>query len=91
MSTQSQRFTPQPTAPVANTSADPRFQRLVGHLHALGPRPTAEFLIEIAAGDLGMRIPIRANLERYARLDVEMVKALGADRWPASLLREVEE
>ena len=80
-----------PMVVVANTTTDPRFQRLVEHLHALGPRPIGEFLLELAAGDPDMEITIQANLERYARLDADMVKAIGGDRFPAIPLHTVSE
>jgi len=76
---------------VANTSADPKFQRLVEHLQALGPRPVGEFLLELSAGDPDMEITIRANLERYGRLDAGVVKGLGGDRFPALPLHAVSE
>ena len=91
MSTQALKSDPRYTAPVANTTADPKFQRLVEHLHALGPRPVGEFLLELSAGDPDMEITIQANLERYARLDAEMVKGLGGDRFPALPLYDMKQ
>ena len=89
MNTQALKTDPRYTAPVANTTADQTFQRRVEHLHAPGPRPVGEFLLELSAGDPDMEIRIRANLERYARLDADIVKALGADRWPGPPIYEV--
>ena len=51
-----------------------RLQYLAGRLHALGPRPTYELLRELAAG-----ADLLNRLEVYARLDPDMVRALGAD------------
>jgi hypothetical protein len=52
-----------------------RFQNLSAHLHRLGPRPTFELLKEVARG-----ADVVERLERYARLDPDLVEALGADR-----------
>jgi hypothetical protein len=54
-----------------------RLRYLAARLHGLGPRATYEFLREIAAGaDLWCR------LERYAELDPDIVRALGARELP---------
>jgi hypothetical protein len=56
------------------TISDVRLQYLVARLHALGPRPIYELLREVAAGaDLFGRLQI------YARLEPDIVRALGAD------------
>lgn len=56
---------------------DVRLQYLAARLHALGPRSTYELFRELAAGaDLFIR------LEVYARLDPEIVRALGGDVLP---------
>jgi hypothetical protein len=47
-----------------------RRQRLVLHLHRLGPAPLFHFLAEI---ERGASIP--DNLERYAEIDPEFVRA----------------
>jgi hypothetical protein len=54
-----------------------RLQFLAGRLHALGPRSTFEFLAEIAGG-----ADMFERLERYARLDPDIVHALGGDVMP---------
>jgi hypothetical protein len=54
-------------------------RRLGGHLHALGPRPVAELLLE-----LDEKVDVLARLEAYARLDPSIVKYLGADKPPLS-------
>jgi hypothetical protein len=51
-----------------------RLQYLAARLHALGPRPTYELLRELATGE-----DLCDRLEVYARLDPDMVRALGAD------------
>lgn len=89
MSARTLKSDPQRTAPVANTSADPKFQRLVEHLHALGPRPIGEFLLELSAGDPDMVAAVQVNLERYHRLDTATVRALGGDQWPGPPIHEV--
>jgi hypothetical protein len=53
-----------------------RRQRLVLHLHRLGPSPLFHFLAEIEGGD-----SIQDTLETYGRLPVEFVRALGGDRF----------
>jgi hypothetical protein len=59
--------------------AERRFRRDVERLHALGPRPLLELLVE-----LGERYTIRTEIEqlvrRYSRLDPRVIDALGA-RW----------
>ena len=61
--------------------AGPRFERQVEHLHRLGPRAVAEFLIEIARGT-GQSSFIMDRLQAYARLDPEILRAVGGDRFP---------
>ena len=55
-----------------------RRQRLVSHLHAAGPRPVLEALLEVAAG-----ADLDRTLERFARVPVATYHALGADQLPA--------
>jgi hypothetical protein len=57
------------------------FQRLVRQAHALGPRVIAELLAEIGAEFL-IRVSIERKLERYAALDPQILRAVGADRFP---------
>jgi hypothetical protein len=70
------------TMPVAFARSSPAPQRTIGderlrdlakHLHRLGPRPTFEFLREVAAG-----ADLYERLEQYARLDPSICKYLGA-------------
>jgi hypothetical protein len=53
-----------------------RRQRLVLHLHRLGPSPLFHFLAEIDQG-----ASIQDSLETYGRLPVEFVRAIGGDRF----------
>jgi hypothetical protein len=53
-----------------------RRQRLVEHLHRLGPAPLCYFLREV---ENGASIP--EHLERYSRIDPDFVRALGGDRF----------
>jgi hypothetical protein len=57
-----------------------RRQRLVEHLHRLGPAPLGHFLREI---ENGASIPDR--LEAYAQIDPAFVRALGGDRYAPAL------
>ena len=64
--------------------ADLKRQRQVAHLLSLGPRPVLEALVEVEAG---------ADLDRvladYARLDLEVVIALGGDKFPPAPIHGV--
>jgi hypothetical protein len=59
-----------------------RRQRLVLHLHRLGPSPLGHFIreVEVATG-----ADVTARLERYAEIDPEFVRALGGDQFAPSL------
>jgi hypothetical protein len=57
-----------------------RRQRLVSHLHYLGPSPLFHFLAEIDRG-----ASVQDTLETYGRLPVAFVRALGGDRFAPSL------
>ena len=80
------------TLPCAGNPGDfateQRLERMVERVHALGPRPLAELLAEIATatGEPGL---IADRVEAYARLDPEIVRALGGDRFPAMPLEVV--
>jgi hypothetical protein len=65
-----------PPAPHAQAQSRLRRQRLVEHLHRLGPSPLGHFLNEVEAG-----AAIPEHLERYSRIDPEFVRALGGDRY----------
>jgi hypothetical protein len=53
-----------------------RRQRLVEHLHRLGPAPLGHFLRKVENG-----ASISDHLERYSRIDPGFVRALGGDRY----------
>ena len=61
--------------------AGPRFERMIEHLHRLGPRPVAELLIEIAHGT-GQSALIADRIEAYSRLDADFIRAVGGDKFP---------
>jgi hypothetical protein len=61
-----------------------RRQRLVSHLHRLGPSLLGHFLREIEAG-----ANVTERLDRYARLDPDFVRALGGDRF-APIVRLID-
>lgn len=62
-----------------------RRERHARHLHRLGARPVYEALIEVADGE-----DLDDVLARYADLKVEIVEALGGDRFPAAPLHTVD-
>ncbi len=62
--------------------AGPRFECRMERLHCLGPRVIAEMLADIATA-IGQPDLIADHVEKYADLDPEIVRALGADRFPA--------
>jgi hypothetical protein len=57
--------------------ADLHLRRLACALHALGPRPIYEFLVEVESG-----ADIRTRLEAYARIPADFVRANGGDQFP---------
>jgi hypothetical protein len=57
-----------------------RRQRLVEHLHRLGPQPLGYFLREIEAG-----ASIPEHLEKYSTIDPNFVRDLGGDQYPPLL------
>ncbi len=70
-------------------TAEIKFQRLVGHLHALGPRPVAELLTELVGTDEHARSDVLHLLEKYRGLDPALVRALGGSGFPAPPIHEV--
>jgi hypothetical protein len=56
----------------------PRFKHLVAKLHALGPRPVGELLLQIAADEEALV----ASLECLTEFDPRLVAALDARDWP---------
>ena len=66
-------------------SRSPRRQRLTTHLHACGPRPVLEALLE-----LGADRPLDEVLEEYARLPARIYHAPGADVLPIDVLAVID-
>jgi hypothetical protein len=72
-------------APISSNSvaesirSNPRFQSLVEHLHRLGPRAVGEFLIELT---IEHHPDLLERLERYRRIEPDVLKVLGADQIP---------
>lgn len=56
-----------------HSDRNPRRQRLAAHLHAAGPRPVLEALIEVAGGR-----SLDVVLERFGRIPVGVYHDLGA-------------
>jgi hypothetical protein len=69
-------------------AARPQFEQSVLHLHALGPRATAEAFAEIAAR-IGGLPAITAVLNEYRALTPAQLRATGGDRFPPKPLRVV--
>jgi hypothetical protein len=69
-----------PTSATISPSVALRIRHLARHLHSLGERPLYEWACEVVGG----ADPL-ARLEAYGRLDVDTVRALGADKLPPSL------
>jgi hypothetical protein len=67
-----------------NPANDFRIQRSVEHLHRLGARATTEAFLEVAEliGDSSALLEI---LERYRRLNPDMIRVAGGDRFPTRL------
>ena len=66
-----------------------RLQRGAEHLHALGPRATAELLAEVAQRTGGMPCVLELLAAFEERLTPAMIRAAGADRFPARRLHAV--
>ena len=69
-------------------AARPQFEQSIRHLHALGPRATAEAIAEIAAR-IGGLPAITAILNEYRNLNPTHLRATGGDRFPSRPLRRV--
>ncbi len=61
--------------------AGPRYEREIVHIHALGPRPLAELLAEIATAT-GKHDLVVGLVEEYAQLDRDVLRLLGGDNFP---------
>jgi excisionase family DNA binding protein len=71
--------------PSSDPDDDTRFYILAGRLHGLGPRVVAEFLLELARERM-LRVVVESKLRDWTeRLDVEMIRIVGADQPPAAL------
>jgi hypothetical protein len=66
-----------------------RLQRGAEHLHACGPRVTAELLAEVADRIGGMPAILTLLGEYQERLSPKMLRAGGGDRFPVRPLRLV--
>lgn len=62
-----------------------RYHRLVQHVHALGPRPLGELLLQVAAD----RDALLDQLEVLAAWDSAVIRWFGADDWYRLPLRSV--
>ena len=71
--------------PVTGPLFDARFRRHVDHLCRLGVRPVAECLLQLAGTGDDARTALVILLEQYQRLDADVVRALGGDRWPETV------
>jgi hypothetical protein len=67
------------------TARSARRQRLVAHLHAAGPRPCLEALIEVARGR-----DLDDVLERFARIPISTYRLVGADLLPMHRLTVID-
>ena len=61
--------------------AGQRLEHLVERVHALGVRPLAELLAEIATVT-GQHVRVVDLVEEYAQLDPAVLRFLGGDRFP---------
>ena len=77
-----------PSGPKAQPLAGPRFERQIARVHALGPRPLAELLAEIAAVT-GQHVRVVDLVEEYVALDPAVLRAVGGDRFPPNVLEVV--
>jgi hypothetical protein len=66
-----------------------RLQRGAEHLHLLGPRALAEFLVEIDRRIGGGPCIFGLLAEYQERLSPELLRAVAADRFPKRPLRAV--
>ena len=60
------------------------FRRRVRRIHAAGPRPLGELLLELIVGTCpACRRLVLDRVERYGELDPNLARWLGADDWLA--------
>ena len=72
----------------AATADTLRLQRGAEHLHRLGPRATAEFIVQIVKERRDLTGTLALLDQWRARLSPEMVRLVGADRFACGI-REV--
>ncbi len=65
-----------------------RRERMIEHLHSLGVRALAELLDEIAAAT-GQPAIVADRIEAFAKLDPEVLRFLGGDRFTPNLVEVV--
>lgn len=65
-----------------DSTPPPRLQHLAERVHRLRPRPLHELIVELAER-FGPEIIDR--LERHARLDPRILRAIGGDKFPPRL------
>ncbi len=61
------------------------YERMVERVHNLGPRPLAELLAKIATAT-GRPDIVADRLQAYARLDPDILRAVGGDIFPPCVL-----
>ncbi len=71
--------------PLGGSLSGLRHDRLVRHLHQLGPKPVSEFLKELVGNDDGLQADALFLLEKYGSLDADLVRALDADTFAPTI------
>jgi hypothetical protein len=66
-------------------------QRAAARVHALGPRVAFELIDEIIRYHPDLEDEIDRRLDRYADLDPQVLRALGADRLPPQPIHAVRD
>jgi hypothetical protein len=61
----------------------PRYRLLISRLHSTGERSLGEFVARLQR--LCPDLPVMAELEKFATIDVDVIKQTGADKWPVRL------
>lgn len=69
--------------PSHSAQAKTRLKYLAQRLHALGPKPLFHLLDEVERG-----APLRAHLEEYARLPVDLIRTFNGDEFVAPFVIE---
>ncbi len=63
-----------------------RIELKLEQLHAIGPRPIAELLVEFAGGELAV---LEMEIDRFLRIEPEIYVALGGDQFPSPPIHSV--